>query len=112
MKELKKIALGVDIGGSHITAAAVDLDRFEIISGTCFSKEINNKASKEDVLETWAETIQKALDAGMQDEAFHTDEVMGIGIAIPGPFDYLTGSGCLKEMTNMKAFTTWMSESH
>ncbi|WP_181308599.1 ROK family protein [Rufibacter sp. XAAS-G3-1] len=93
MAEDKNIVLGVDIGGSHITAAAVDLDRFEIIAGTSFNREINNKASKEAIIGAWADTVREVLKTCIQTVGLDRKKVAGIGIAMPGPFDYLNGVG-------------------
>ncbi|MBJ6367452.1 ROK family protein [Snuella sedimenti] len=81
----KNIAIGVDIGGSHITSAAVDINTLEIISGTTHSVKVNNKAAKEDILENWSQALNKTI--GHLSKA--TD--INIGFAMPGPFHYKTG---------------------
>ncbi|WP_242206402.1 ROK family protein [Aestuariivivens insulae] len=81
----KNIAIGVDIGGSHITSAAVDINTLEIISGTTHSVKVNNKAAKEDILENWSQAINKTI----ADVSKTTD--INIGFAMPGPFHYKTG---------------------
>ena len=80
-----QIAIGVDIGGSHITSAAVNLSTFEILQNTSYSAKINNKASKDDIMQDWSKAINKTIEgASMQTKA-------DIGFAIPGPFNYKTG---------------------
>ncbi|MDE3743178.1 ROK family protein [Maribacter polysaccharolyticus] len=80
-----QIAIGVDIGGSHITSAAVNLKTFEILGNTTFSARIDNKASKELIFKDWSKAINKTIEsASMQTKA-------EIGFAIPGPFNYKTG---------------------
>lgn len=80
-----KIAIGVDIGGSHITSAAVNLRTFEILQNTTYSTKINNKASKDVVLQDWSKAINKTVEsASMLSKA-------DIGFAIPGPFNYKEG---------------------
>lgn len=80
-----QIAIGVDIGGSHITSAAVNLRTFKILPNTTYSVKINNKASKEVVLKEWSKAINKTIDsASLTGKA-------NIGFAIPGPFNYKTG---------------------
>ncbi|MCP2043576.1 ROK family protein [Pontibacter sp. HSC-36F09] len=91
MTKDRKIALGVDIGGSHITAAAVCLDQFEIIPGTSINRKIDNKASKEAVLEAWAGTIREVLETQIPTLGQGSIGITGIGIAMPGPFDYPNG---------------------
>jgi glucokinase len=80
-----QIAIGVDVGGSHIISAAVDLSKLEILLGTTFSVKVDNKAEKEVVLETWSKAINKTI-AHIPDK-----ENVNIGFAIPGPFDYDRG---------------------
>ncbi|GAA3561782.1 ROK family protein [Snuella lapsa] len=79
------IAIGVDIGGSHITSAAVDINTLEIISGTTHSVKVNNKATKEDIFLNWSQAINKTI----ADVSKETD--VHIGFAMPGPFHYKTG---------------------
>lgn len=80
-----KIAIGVDIGGSHITSAAVDINKLEIILDTTHSVKVNNKASKEDILLNWSQAINKTIESTSLNEAVY------IGFAMPGPFHYKTG---------------------
>ncbi|MDO6390117.1 ROK family protein [Pontibacter sp. BT731] len=91
MTKDRKIALGVDIGGSHITAAAVRLDQFEIIPGTSVNRKIDNKATKEAVLEAWGGTIREVLETRIPPLGLGRAGITGIGIAMPGPFDYPNG---------------------
>lgn len=80
-----KIAIGVDVGGSHIVSAAVNLNTFEILPKTTFSFKINNKASKDVILKDWSMAINKTIEsASMYDK-------VDIGFAIPGPFHYSKG---------------------
>jgi glucokinase len=82
---MKSIAIGADIGGSHIYSAAVDLSTHRIIEGTGFTQQINNKASSSEILDGWS----KALSATIQQ--IDTARLAGIGFAMPGPFDYPNG---------------------
>ena len=85
MKEEKKYTIGIDIGGSHISSAAVDIDDFEFLPGSSYSAEINNRLDKEHILGKWAEVINKSL-THLKDKT-----CVGIGFAMPGPFDYPKG---------------------
>jgi glucokinase len=82
---MKSIAIGADIGGSHIYSAAVDLSTHKIIEGTGFTQQINNKAGSIEILDGWS----KALSATMQQ--IDVARLAGIGFAMPGPFDYPNG---------------------
>lgn len=80
-----KIAIGVDVGGSHISSALVDLKSLKIIPETKHSVKVNNKASKDDILLNWSHAINKTLEGITFEEPIH------IGFAMPGPFHYKTG---------------------
>jgi len=80
-----RITIGVDIGGSHISSAAVNMNTYKIIPGTYFKSPVNSKASKEEILRKWGDVINQTL------EKVKDENVMGIGIAMPGPFQYKTG---------------------
>lgn len=79
------IVIGVDIGGSHITSAAIDLNSLQIISNTTFSNKIDSKESKEVILTKWAEVINKTIDSIPEVNSIK------IGFAMPGPFHYASG---------------------
>ena len=81
----QNIAIGVDIGGSHITAVAVDMEKHRIISGSRAESPVDNKAEADEILSVWTGTLKKVL-RGMQ-----IFNLRGIGFAMPGPFDYVRG---------------------
>jgi glucokinase len=82
---MKNLAIGVDIGGSHIYCAAVDLATHHLIPGTASQEKIDNKADQETILEGWVKALRGTIDN--VDGA----ELKGIGFAMPGPFDYPRG---------------------
>jgi len=85
--EKRHIAIGIDIGGSHISCGAVDLNVNQLIKGTCFESKVDNKASADDILCSWVGAIRKTMDV------VGKETIAGIGFAMPGPFDYLKGIG-------------------
>jgi glucokinase len=70
------IAIGADIGGSHISCAAVDLSRGIVL---------DNQAQASEIISTWASCVRDAI------EKVSIEKVRGIGFAMPGPFDYVKG---------------------
>jgi glucokinase len=80
-----KIAVGVDIGGSHIHSAAVDLATHRIMPGTDAGRKINNKAGAEEILQGWSEALASTV------AKIDINKLAGIGFAMPGPFDYPNG---------------------
>ncbi len=86
----KKYAIGIDIGGSHISAMLIDMEQKKPVDGTLVEQKINNKASSEEIISRWSLAIQQVL------EHVNTDELAGVGIAMPGPFEYATGISRIK----------------
>ena len=81
----KTIAIGTDIGGSHISCAAVDLVSGKILRDTLIERTVNNQAQASVIISIWAEALTDVLS-----EVSH-ESVKGIGFAMPGPFDYVKG---------------------
>ena len=80
-----QIGVGVDVGGSHVTSGAVDIKKLTIVKGSIFSVKIDNKASKDDILENWSSAINKTIDSTS------LNHNVNIAFAMPGPFHYKTG---------------------
>ncbi|HEU4790747.1 MAG TPA: ROK family protein [Flavobacterium sp.] len=85
------ITIGVDIGGSHISSAAVDSDSFIIIPETYFSGVVDSKASKDVIIEKWAEIINQTIHAIQKAFGLSESDSIGIAFSMPGPFQYETG---------------------
>ena len=86
----KHIAIGSDIGGSHITCAAIDLKSGKILRNSLSEKAVDNQASAAEIIKVWSEALSGALSK------VPMDEVKGIGFAMPGPFDYVKGISYIK----------------
>jgi len=81
----KNIAIGTDIGGSHISCAAIDLVSGKIIRDTLTERSVDNQAQASDIIGTWSRALSSVL------EKVPRENVKGIGFAMPGPFDYVKG---------------------
>jgi glucokinase len=81
----KHIAIGTDIGGSHISCAAVDIVSGNILRDTLTERSVNNQAPAKDIIDVWADALSDALNK------VHFEDVKGVGFAMPGPFDYVKG---------------------
>jgi len=86
----RHIAIGIDIGGSHISCGAVDLNINQLIQGTCFEAKVDNQASADVILNSWAGAIKRSI------EKVGLNLIAGIGFAMPGPFDYANGIALFK----------------
>ncbi len=87
---MEKLALGADIGGSHITCQLINLTSRYPVDNTKCRVQVNSRASKNEILEKWISALKGA--AGQY--PFHS--MTGIGFAMPGPFDYHGGTAWFK----------------
>ncbi len=88
MEQTKRYAIGVDIGGSHLAAAVVNLSSGEVIEDSMVDSRLNTQACAGEILSVWEKTICGSFLKGAV-------PVEGVGIAIPGPFDYENGSSTI-----------------
>ncbi|HJW17429.1 MAG TPA: ROK family protein [Flavisolibacter sp.] len=90
------VVLGVDIGGSHITAALVDLESRTVIPGSRKRKLVDSKAGLEEIIGEWCEVTREVFK--------HTvAEDWKVGIAMPGPFDYDKGICLIKDQDKFQS---------
>jgi glucokinase len=82
---MQDIAIGADIGGSHISCAAVDLTSGKVLRETFSERVVNNQAQAAEIISVWASCLANVLSK------ISAEEVKGIGFAMPGPFDYVNG---------------------
>jgi glucokinase len=81
MKE-SGLAIGADIGGSHITAALVDINNRQFSEGSLCRKSIRHDANVDELLLGWADCIAGAIGSAAIEK---------ICLAMPGPFNYEEG---------------------
>lgn len=78
----QRLAIGTDIGGTHITSALINLDQRKIIPSSVHRMHVNAAGSPQEIIDCWSNCISLAR----QDlPAEH------LCIAMPGPFDYEAG---------------------
>lgn len=82
--------VGVDIGGSHITAACMDAAG-QMREGTLARGHVNSAGEKQEIISDWCCIIREAIG-----QLPDTDQVK-LGIAMPGPFDYEAGISWIKD---------------
>jgi len=90
MNDGNKIAIGVDIGGSHISAGLIDLSDKRLKEESVIRKHVESGAAAGDIIKNWAEVIRSLLE---KYQPVHSK----IGIAMPGPFNYQEGISLMKE---------------
>ncbi len=81
----RTLAIGTDIGGSHISCAAVDLVSGKVLKETHAERAVNNQAHANVIISTWSGALSESLSK------VPSEKVKGVGFAMPGPFDYVKG---------------------
>jgi len=80
---MKLFNVGIDVGGTHVSCALVNRDNGKILPESLQVADIDSNGSAAHVLDVLATVLAK-LPIG-------PDKIAGIGIAMPGPFDYNRG---------------------
>ena len=93
---MKKYAVGADIGGHHVKTAIIDLDSFQIIKESEVYIEVREYEPAETILSAWAEAINTSVEKAINHSGIHLEAIDGVGLAIPGPFDYADGVSLMK----------------
>lgn len=79
-----KLAVGIDVGGSHVSSAVVDVVAGEMVGEVC-TTPLDSKACASEILDAFEENIKAAVMAS------GAGAVRNAGFAFPGPFDYVRG---------------------
>jgi len=88
-KSSKLPFIGVDIGGSHITAAHVDCNTYKVIDSTMKRERVASMDSVDVIMKSWIDVLSSLIIK-------NDEENVKIGIAMPGPFDYENGVSLMK----------------
>ena len=81
--------MGVDIGGSHITAAHVDCKTYKVIDDSMTRLRVASMETAETIFDSWVDALSSLIIK-------QGDQHTRIGIAMPGPFDYEHGISLMK----------------
>ncbi|WP_316633347.1 ROK family protein [uncultured Flavobacterium sp.] len=94
----KRFAIAMDVGGSHITTAVVDLSEMKVFENSFFKVSFDSNLPSKDVMDYWENAI-RTLCGKSQVEKFS-----GIALAVPGPFDYEDGTCWIKDQDKYDNF--------
>lgn len=83
----------VDIGGSHITVAAVDMEKRQCAGGSVSRLHVDSRSPAGEILDCWAAAIARCAAAHGGGE---------VAIAMPGPFDYAAGISYIKDQSKFE----------
>jgi glucokinase len=90
------IIAGVDIGGSHITVALIDMEKGSVLNHTWKRFEVHAQGSANEIITTWSNAIAESVKE-------HNILPIGLGIAMPGPFDYTEGVSLMQNQNKYDA---------
>ena len=96
IKQAELPFIGVDIGGSHITAAHVDCKSYKVIDDSLMRVRVSSMDSAAVIFDSWVGALSSLI---LKDE----DQHIRIGIAMPGPFDYIEGISLMKNQEKYDA---------
>jgi glucokinase len=89
-------SIGVDIGGSHITASIYDHIQNKIHQESFVYRKIDSHGTKNEIINGWIKALEDCRNT-------MDVEVNGIGIAMPGPFDYFNGISFIKNVDKLSS---------
>lgn len=81
--------IGADVGGSHISTCLFEHSNKVLIPESMVIKKVNRNGSKEDIISEWADAITLTRKTVKE-------KIKGVGLAMPGPFDYYNGISLIK----------------
>ncbi len=80
----QKYYIGIDVGGSHVSGAVVSAWNGEIY-GNLLEAKVDCHGTSTEILQAWIKLIRDLFPQ------VKPENIDGIGVAIPGPFDYENG---------------------
>lgn len=79
-----RYSVGVDVGGSHVSCAVVDLRTASIVEGSMVNREVDSSRAASEMLSAWGDAVRRSVElSGVRPRR--------AGFAFPGPFDYRLG---------------------
>jgi glucokinase len=93
---MKKYAIGADIGGSHISSAAIDLTNATVVRASIHRTPVNAQGDAESILSAWTGAMSASI------RVVGKDAIKGVGLAMPGPFDYPNGISLINDASQNK----------
>lgn len=89
-------SIGVDIGGSHIASCAYNHKTKKLEKNTLSYRKVNPHGDKDEIIDEWVTAIEKTIQ--LLDKEFN-----GIGMAMPGPFDYYNGVSKIADVDKLQS---------
>ncbi len=91
------IVIGIDVGGTHLTIAPVDLNKREVLLEFTKRLDFDSNGNPAEILEKWSKLIQSVIrDCSIDNTR--------IGIAFPAPFDFERGICYIQNQNKFQHF--------
>jgi glucokinase len=94
----KEYAIGMDVGGTHITSAVIDVTDMKVLKSSVHKESFDSNLPVNQVMDFWEKAIQLSLkNSGIEN-------LNGIAVCMPGPFDYEKGISMIKGQDKYENF--------
>ena len=91
-------AIGLDVGGSHITAGVIAVNDMKLIEASLCKESFDSNRPADAIMDIWERVIRTSWkNSGVE-------EFIGISVCMPGPFDYKNGICWIKGQTKYEHF--------
>ncbi|KAF2342822.1 ROK family protein [Flavobacterium tistrianum] len=91
-------AIGLDIGGTHITAAVINKTEMKVLDFSLCKESFDSNLPADQVMNIWKKVICTSI------ENSKIKDITGIAICMPGPFDYKNGICWIKDQSKYEHF--------
>ncbi len=94
----KEYALGLDVGGTHITVAVIDINKMKVLDFSLHKESFDSNLPTVQVMDIW----EKAIRTSWKNSG--VEKLEGLAICMPGPFDYESGICWIKDQAKYEHF--------
>lgn len=94
----KRFAIAMDVGGSHITTAVIDLSEMKVFEDSFIKVSFDSNLPSKTVMDYWENAIRTLWEKSA------IEKLSGIALAVPGPFDYADGTCWIKDQDKYNHF--------
>jgi predicted NBD/HSP70 family sugar kinase len=94
----KEYALGLDIGGTHITAAVIAINEMKVLDFSVYKESFDSNLPANEILDIW----EKAIRTSWKNSGI--GNLTGLAVCMPGPFDYTKGICWIKDQAKYEHF--------
>ncbi|MRX39064.1 ROK family protein [Flavobacterium sp. LC2016-23] len=91
-------AIGLDIGGTHITAAVINIKEMKVMDFSIYKESFDSNLPVDQVMTIWKKAIATAV------ENSKVTATTGLAVCMPGPFDYQKGICWIKDQSKYEHF--------